>query len=178
MPAVPTGRFAMASAQRAARTMRQRVVGPALTDLVRRQAMSCGSDLRVNGWSRLNAPVVLGDRVNFNGMRILGCGEVRIGDDFHSGADCLMISQVHDYATGDRLPYGDELLPRPIEIGRFVWLGDRVTILGGARIGDGAIVQAGSVVVGEVPALAIVGGHPAKPFAWRDAEHYRRIARS
>ena len=150
----------------------QKAIRRPLTDLVRLQTQSSGPGLRVNGWSRINAPTFLGSDVHFNGIRILGVGEVRIGSHFHSGKDVLMISQVHDYLSPDQLPYGPELLPRPISIGDFVWLGDRVTILGGAVIGDGAIIQAGSVVVGEVPELAIAGGHPATPFRFRDRKRF------
>ena len=45
-------------------------------------------------------------------------------------------------------------------------------LLPGTTIGDGAIIQAGSVVHGEIPPLAIAGGNPAKVFAWRDKEKY------
>lgn len=37
---------------------------------------------------------------------------------------------------------------------------------------EGAIIQAGSVVVGRIPKYSIAGGHPAKPFKTRDIEHY------
>lgn len=42
-------------------------------------------------------------------------------------------------------------------------------------IGEGAVIQAGSVVCKDVPALAIAGGHPAIPFKYRDKEHYDRL---
>lgn len=46
---------------------------------------------------------------------------------------------------------------------------------GGVLIGEGAIIQAGSVVVSDIPACAIAGGHPAKVFKFRDKEHYYRL---
>ena len=42
-------------------------------------------------------------------------------------------------------------------------------------IGEGAIIQACSVVVCDIPALTIAGGHPAKPFAKRGEAHYSRM---
>lgn len=45
-------------------------------------------------------------------------------------------------------------------------------VLGGVRIGEGAIIQAGSVVVKDIPRCAIAGGHPAAVFKYRDIEHY------
>lgn len=51
----------------------------------------------------------------------------------------------------------------PLEIGNDVWIGDRVTILGGCRqIGNGAVIGAGAVVTGDVAPYSIVGGVPAR----------------
>jgi virginiamycin A acetyltransferase len=55
----------------------------------------------------------------------------------------------------------------PIEIGNDVWIGTQCVILSGAKIGNGAIVAANSVVTGNVPAYAIVGGSPAKVIKYR-----------
>lgn len=50
----------------------------------------------------------------------------------------------------------------PLEIGNDVWIGDRVTILGGCRrIGNGAVIGAGAVVTRDVAPYSIVGGAPA-----------------
>ncbi len=145
-----------------------------LSALVRRQAASCGRDLRVNGLSKVNGATHLGDNVNFNGLTVVGRGEVRIGDNFHSGPECLLITDIHNY-EGEALPYDATYIVRGIEIGDNVWLGSRVIILGGATIGEGAIIQAGSTVVSDIPACAIAGGHPAKVFKHRDRDHYERL---
>ncbi len=47
-------------------------------------------------------------------------------------------------------------------VGNDVWTGYRVTIMPGVRIGHGAIVASGSVVVDDVPDYAVVGGNPAR----------------
>ncbi len=52
-------------------------------------------------------------------------------------------------------------------IGNDVWIGTRVVILRGVKIGDGAIVAAGAVVTKDVPPFAIVGGVPAKILRYR-----------
>lgn len=52
-------------------------------------------------------------------------------------------------------------------IGNDVWIGANVTINRSVKIGDGAIVAAGSVVTKDVPAYAIVGGVPAKILKYR-----------
>ena len=43
------------------------------------------------------------------------------------------------------------------------------------QIGEGAIIQGGSVVHGEIPPCAIAGGNPAKVFKYRDIEHYNKL---
>jgi len=50
----------------------------------------------------------------------------------------------------------------PIEIGSGAWIGARAVILGGARIGVNAIVGAGAVVTGDIPADATAAGSPAR----------------
>lgn len=47
-------------------------------------------------------------------------------------------------------------------IGNDVWIGDNVLILGGHKIGDGAVVAMGSIVLHDVEPYTIVAGVPAK----------------
>lgn len=48
-----------------------------------------------------------------------------------------------------------------------VWIGSKVTIMGGVIIHNGAVVAANSHVVKDVPPYAIVGGNPAKVIGYR-----------
>ncbi|MCK4958427.1 MAG: acyltransferase [Planctomycetes bacterium] len=141
---------------------------------VRIAVRKAGPVLRVWGPSKVNQNTYLGNNVNFNGMEIAGHGKVVIGDNFHSGKDCLMITQIHDYDGGGAIPYEGYIM-KDIVIEDNVWLGSRTIILGGIRIGEGAIIQAGSCVTGDIPKYAIAGGHPAKVFKYRDIEHYERL---
>ena len=54
-----------------------------------------------------------------------------------------------------------------IIIGNDVWVAFGATILSGVKIGDGAVVAAGSVVTKDIPPYAIVGGVPAKVIKYR-----------
>ena len=45
----------------------------------------------------------------------------------------------------------------------------------GVEIEEGAIIQAGAVVVQNVPKYAIVGGNPAKIFKYRNIDHYEKL---
>ena len=47
------------------------------------------------------------------------------------------------------------------------WIGEKVIIMSGVTVGNGAVVAAGSVVTGNVPDYAIVAGNPAKIIGWR-----------
>ena len=49
-----------------------------------------------------------------------------------------------------------------IEIGHDVWIGGRSTILSGVKIGTGAVIAAGSVVVNDVEPYTVSGGNPNK----------------
>ncbi len=50
----------------------------------------------------------------------------------------------------------------PVEIGDNVFVGMGARILKGARIGDDAVIGAGSVVTGEIPAGVVAAGNPAR----------------
>jgi acetyltransferase-like isoleucine patch superfamily enzyme len=53
----------------------------------------------------------------------------------------------------------------PVTLEDEVWIGSRVVILGGTRLGRGCVVAAGSVVQGEFPAGTIIAGKPAEVVA-------------
>lgn len=60
-----------------------------------------------------------------------------------------------------------------------VWIGQDVTLARGIRIGTGAVVAGGSIVVKDVPEYGIVGGNPAKLIRYRfDDEICSELLRS
>ena len=67
---------------------------------------------------------------------------------------------------------------RPITIGNDVWIGARAIVLDGVKIGDGAIIAAGSIVNKDVAPYEIAGGVPAKTIGYRfSQEHIRDLLR-
>lgn len=52
-------------------------------------------------------------------------------------------------------------------VGNDVWIGAKVIIKTGIKIGDGAIIASGAVVAKDVPPYAIMGGVPAKILKYR-----------
>lgn len=61
----------------------------------------------------------------------------------------------------DREP--DNFNKYQIIIGNDVWIGCDVTILGGVRIGKGAVIGAGIMVTKDIPPYAVVMGNPGRP---------------
>ena len=145
------------------------------TKKIKLQCKSFKYPLTVNAKSSVTSNTILHKNVNFNGMNIKGGGKVEIYNNFHSGENCSMITQIHNYNNGHAVPYDNTYILKDIIIEDNVWIGDSVIILGGVIIGEGAIIQAGSVVVKSIPKYAIAGGHPAKVFAQRDIEHYEKL---
>lgn len=144
------------------------------TSIVKHMVGQYSEPLYVNGFSRVTKKTTLGKNVSLNGMTIQGCGEVSIGDNFHSGIGCLMITQNHNY-LGEMLPYDDTYICKDIVIENNVWFGHKVVVLPGITICEGAIIQAGAVVSGDIPSLGIAGGNPAKVFRYRDKLHYNKL---
>lgn len=63
-----------------------------------------------------------------------------------------------------------------IIVGNDVWFGYDCLITSGTKIGDGAIIASGAVVVKDVPAYSIVGGNPAKVLKTRfDDDTIKRL---
>jgi virginiamycin A acetyltransferase len=55
-------------------------------------------------------------------------------------------------------------------VGNDVWFGYRVIVMPGVRIGNGAIVASGSVVIDDVPDYGLVGGNPGRLIRRRYSE--------
>ena len=145
------------------------------TNRTRACAQACGENLHVNNRCDFQGKVYFGNNCNFNGMQVMGDGEVHFGDNFHSGIECMIITQNHNYDEGKAIPYDETYKLKKVVIEDNVWFGNRVIVVGNVTIGEGAIIAAGAVVVKDVPKCAIVGGNPAKVIKYRDIEHYEEL---
>lgn len=133
-----------------------------------RGRIAIGSRVRLNShWAQIElvtAPggaVEIGDGVYINyGSMICAHRSVRIGSNVMIGNYCI-VSDTETAGIGGP-PMESRIEPRPVEIGDGAWLAARVTVLPGARIGAGAVIAAGSVVAGDIPAGSIAGGIPAR----------------
>jgi serine acetyltransferase len=92
---------------------------------------------------------------------IYGQGGVTIGDHTLISMHCCILSSDHTIPPQGTLIRLQPDVLKPTKIGRDVWLGAGVTVLGGVEIGDGCVVGAGSVVTISLPRGAIAYGVPA-----------------
>ncbi|HEY3282047.1 MAG TPA: DapH/DapD/GlmU-related protein [Armatimonadota bacterium] len=59
---------------------------------------------------------------------------------------------------------------QPVVLGHDVWVGAHVLVRDGVKVGTGAVLAAGAVVVKDVPPYSVVGGVPARLIRMRFAE--------
>ena len=103
--------------------------------------------------------LVIGKNVFINsGCKGQDQGGIEIGDGTLIGHNVVLATLNHALAPERR---GD-LIPRPIRIGKYVWVGSRAVNLPGVTIGDGAVIAAGAAVTKDVPENSVVGGVPAR----------------
>jgi acetyltransferase-like isoleucine patch superfamily enzyme/acyl carrier protein len=144
---------------------------------MRRKAKSIGIGTYVYGPGVNVTPyTTIGDFTGWGkNVKIYGDGEVTVGNFTAIAEDTVIYTQNHDYDHDERLPFGPKYIYKPVRIDDYAWVGLRCILLPGAHIGEGAVIQAGSVVQGEIPPCAIAGGNPARVFAMRDVEHYNKL---
>lgn len=131
-----------------------------------------------------NRGIEIGNRVFIGRNTILSCknGDIVIDDDANLGFNCEIFSAsrvrvgksilmaAYTYLVGGDHLYDRVDIPvlqqgrtaRGIDVDDHVWLGTHVVVTDGSRIGRDAIIGAGAVVVGEIPAFAVAAGIPAK----------------
>ncbi len=96
-----------------------------------------------------------------------GRGSIKIGKYSIIGFESILLTSTHNYASNNIPIVKQGMFHAPIEICEDVWVGTRVTILPGIRIGKGAIIGANALVTKDVPPRAIVGGVPARIIKYR-----------
>ena len=79
---------------------------------------------------------------------------VYIGDNAHGG---LSVEEADIHPVDRKLTSKGEVV-----IGNNVWLGDRVSVFSGVKIGDNVIIGAGSIVTHDIPSNSLAVGSPAK----------------
>lgn len=105
--------------------------------------------------------ITIGDDIYINfGCVILDCGQVSIGSNTLIGPNVGLFSGNHATEAEERAVGG--LIPKPITIGRRVWICGNVSVVPGVTIGDDTIIGAGSVVTRDIPAGVVAAGNPCR----------------
>jgi len=131
-----------------------------------------GKGLSTSTGVKIVAPerISIGDNV-WLGFRssLVGFGDIIIGNDVMIAHECVLQTAGHVIDEPGLLREHTKIL-EPIIIGNDVWIGARSLIRYGVKIGDGAVIGMGSVVVKDVPKNAVVGGTPARLIRYRNRD--------
>jgi acetyltransferase-like isoleucine patch superfamily enzyme len=139
--------------------------------------LSLGPHAWVKKGSVFEARTLIGAYSIANGkMCTKGAETVNIGKFATLGEDTHFVTSNHYLKAANtqftlQVRIGAQPLPPvtkgPIVIGSAAWIGDKTIFLPGANVGPGAVIGAGSVVAGEIPAFAIAVGNPARVVRYR-----------
>jgi putative colanic acid biosynthesis acetyltransferase WcaF len=80
------------------------------------------------------------------------------------GSHCVVSQQA--YLCGAGHDIDDPAFPmvsRPIQLGRYAWIGARATVCPGVRVGDGAVLGLGGVATRDLEPWTVYAGMPARP---------------
>ena len=127
----------------------------------------CGDNVNIESGARFDSKVRLGHNSGI-GVNAFVAANVSIGNDVMMGPDCMIYTINHRTDRVD-LPMWQQGFtePRPVVIEDDVWIGARVIILPGVRIGTGSVIGAGSVVTHDVGPYSVVAGNPARLIRYR-----------
>lgn len=142
------------------------------THVIPRRALNCGPHPAISPTAQFShaARITLGARCHIGSGCILwagpGHGEINAGNDLLLGPNVLITAA--NYRFRDGSPVASQAMQeQTVTLGHDVWVGAGAIILPGAHIGDGAIIAAGAVVRGDIPAMSVVAGVPARIVARR-----------
>ncbi len=95
-----------------------------------------------------------------HGAYLMDCAKISIGKNCFIGPDCGFYTAAHPLVSDERNLGLEKAVP--ITIGDDVWLGGKVTVLPGVKIGSGSVIGAGSVVTKDIPSGVVAAGNPCR----------------
>ena len=125
-----------------------------------------GDESRIGPFVEIQSGVEIGARCKIQSHSFI-CSGVTIADEVFVGHGVLFINDKRPHATTDdgELQTADDWTLLPTLVERGASLGSGCVVLGGVRIGEGALVGAGAVVTRDVGAGEVVAGIPARAVA-------------
>lgn len=145
--------------------LKQRLLWPTVESLVRKALDEQGVDqlyrYRVHGdRSRLHIDATA---VVNNALFNLSSGHISIGRHAFFGHNVAVLTGTHDINLfGRERQTSIPSSGRDVVIGEGAWIASDALVLGPCTIGAHAVVGAGSLVMNDVDAFAVVAGRPAK----------------
>lgn len=137
--------------------------------------MGIGSTIHMGARFYEPGNIIIGDdSIVGEGVVLDGRDKLIIGDHVDIATEVMIYNSQHNvHAQHFAADEGVETLP--VTIADYAFIGPRVIILPGVRIGKGAVVGAGAVVTKDVDDFEIVGGVPAKVIGERKIKnlHYK-----
>jgi virginiamycin A acetyltransferase len=118
-----------------------------------------------------NGDIVIGDDCRINSGCVLYCGHgITFGNEVLVAAGCIFVPANHAVADVSRSIRVQGHLPSKggVVIEDDVWIGANCVFLDGAIVGKGSVINAGSVVSGEIAAFSIAGGSPCRVIRLRE----------
>lgn len=129
--------------------------------LTKKIVAKAGNNINIEKGAEFFSTIEIGDNSGI-GVNCSLSGTVIIGENVMMGPEVFIYTSNHSFERTDipmmKQGFKEEM---PVIIGNDVWIGSRVTILPGIKIGDGSIIGAGSVVTKNVDPYSVVAGNPA-----------------
>lgn len=138
---------------------------------LRRAGHTLEAGVKIDPRSEISAPTTIGRSTGINGpATIKGMAPVSIGRYAAIGSGFTVITSGHrldraaiQLSMHDRFGWSSMIADaEPVRVGHATWIGDGVTILPGVKVGNGAVLAAGSIVKADVPPFSIAAGVPAR----------------
>lgn len=131
-----------------------------------------GEHAMLSAWESYNGidyspQVIIGENCNFGySIHITCINKIIIGNNVLTGMNVIISDNNHGNIDLHSLSIPPQKRPLnskgEVVIGNNVWIGDKVAVLSGVHIGDGAIIAANAVVTKDIPGNCVAGGVPAK----------------
>lgn len=114
----------------------------------------------------------IGDKVVFGKDNTVNCYlDVEIGATTIV-ADWVYVTDFDHRIADVHIPIKDQgIVKTPVRIGPDVWIGTKVSVLRGTRVGRGSVLGAHAVVRGDIPEYSIAVGAPARVVRNRVADY-------
>jgi serine acetyltransferase len=106
--------------------------------------------VRIGGWVHIGRDTIIAAK-----------NRIEIGDYTVIAPRCYFVDHEHGFASSDVILNQQSVL-KEIHVGRDCYFGANTVVTAGVRIGDGAIIGAGSVVTRDIPEYEVWAGSPAR----------------